>query len=422
MRRIATGLAGAGALVLAAAAIAWRPALPVVLPRPASSFDPASVERGAVLARVGDCAVCHTASGGRPYAGGRPIHTPFGTVYASNITPDPGSGMGRWSQPAFDRSMRRGVARNGSLLYPAFPYTHYTGLADGDLRDLYAFLMTRTPVVAAKPDNRLVFPLGFRPLMAGWDLLFFRPGRTVADPAHVPNWNRGRYLVESLSHCGACHTPRNLLGAEERGRAYAGGWSDGWYAPPLNTASPARRAWTAERLSAYLRTGLDRNHAAAAGPMGPVTYQLARVPDADVRAIAVYVASLMARPGGDPAQEPDHQAEADASEPQGAALFAGACASCHGNGAPMMLAGRPALSLGTPLHERDPRDVIQIVLQGLNPPIGPAGPYMPPFGDSLTDGEVAAVAAYLRARYGNEPPWRNLLHAVRSARRQGSAT
>ncbi len=420
-RRLVAILAGSIAMAaLAGFAVAWRPALPIVAPRPGSSFDLAGVERGAVLARLGDCAVCHTASGGAAYAGGRPIHTPFGTLYASNITPDPESGIGRWSQRAFDRAMRRGVARDGSLLYPAFPFTHYTGLADRDLGDLYAFLMTRTPVAAARPDNRLVFPLGFRPLMAGWDLLFFRPGRTAADPARTPDWNRGRYLAESLSHCGACHTPRNLLGAEERGHAYAGGWSDGWYAPPLDASSPARRAWTADRLFAYLRTGLDRSHAAAAGPMGPVAYQLARVPDADVRAIAVYVAFLMARPAGDPAQEPERTAEADASQPEGAALFAGACASCHGAGAPMMLAGRPALALGTPLHEHDPRDVIEIVLQGLNPPTGAAGPYMPAFGDSLTDGQVAAVVAYLRARYGGGPAWPDLPHAVRTARRQGS--
>ena len=404
---------------LAGFAVAWRPALPLVAPRSGSGFDAASVGRGAVLARLGDCAVCHTADSGRAYAGGRPIRTPFGVVYASNITPDPSTGIGRWSQQAFDRSMRHGVARDGSLLYPAFPFTHYTGLAGGDLRDLYAFLMTRTPVAASRPPNRLVFPLGFRPLLAGWDLLFFRSRRTTADPGRTPQWNRGRYLVESLGHCGACHTPRNILGAEQRGHAYAGGWSDGWYAPPLDAASPARRAWTADRLFAYLRTGLDRNHAAAAGPMGPVAYQLARVPDADVRAIAVFLAALMARPGVDPAQQPDRQAEADASEPEGAALFAGACASCHGAGAPMMLAGRPSLELGTPLHERDPRDVIQIVLQGLNPPTGPAGPYMPPFGDSLTDGDIAAVAAYLHARYGDGPPWPDLLHAVRAARRGG---
>ncbi|MGI4745096.1 MAG: c-type cytochrome [Janthinobacterium lividum] len=420
--RIFTGLAGAaGAGALVAIALAWQSALPTIDPKSVPAFDQAGVAHGANLARIGDCAVCHTSPSGSFNAGGRPVRTPFGEVYASNITPDPATGIGTWSRAAFVRAMRRGVRRDGAYLYPAFPYNHYTHLSDHDLDGLYAFLMTRTAVSAVTPDNRLVFPLGFRPLLAGWDLLFLRTGAVPNAPDHSAEWNRGHYLAESLAHCGACHTPRNVFGAEKSEEAYSGGWADGWFAPPLNTRSPALRPWTSDRLYLYLRTGLDPDHAAAAGPMGPVSYQLARAPEADVRAIADYIASLMPPPSSpDPIPAPDHADEAAKAVPDGAVLFAGACATCHGTGAPMMLAGRPPLGFGTPLHESTPRDTIQIVLQGLKPPAGPSGPYMPAFGDSLTDRQIADIVGYLRERFDDHGHWPDLLHAVQAARKESS--
>ena len=412
---LAAGVVLAGiALVLT---LAWKPA-----DRPVGAtghFDPASVTRGEAWSRLGYCAVCHAASGGAPYAGGRPLQTPFGTVYSTNITPDPDTGIGSWSLAAFQRAMQRGIARDGTHLYPAFPYDHYTHVDPAEIRDLYAFLMTRRPVRATAPANHLVFPLEYRTLLAGWKLLFLRGGPIDPDPGRSADWNRGRDLVEGLAHCGGCHTPRNLLGAEEHDRALAGGWSDGWYAPPLDGSSPALRPWTAERLFIYLRTGLDRDHAAAAGPMGPVTYQLARAPEADVRAIALYVADRMARPNqASPAiAGPDRATDAATEHPTGAILFAGACATCHGAGAPMMLEGRPVLGLGTPLREDTPRDVMQIMLQGLQPPVGAAGPYMPAFAASLTDSQIAQITAYLRARFGDHPAWpMNLERAAHQAR------
>lgn len=412
-----------GLLVLAVLAglVAWQPALPTA--GGLGGFGQASVTRGAAWAQIGDCAVCHTRAGGAPFAGGRALRTPFGTVFSTNITPDPATGIGRWSLAAFRRAMQRGIARDGTHLYPAFPYDHFTHVDDAQIDDLHAFLMTRSPVVSTAPANRLMFPLGFRPLLAGWTLFFLHPGPVVPDPARSAEWNRGRYLVEGLAHCGGCHTPRNLLGAEQPLHALGGGWSDGWYAPPLDRHSPALLPWTADRLFGYLRTGLDRDHAAAAGPMGPVTEQLSRAPDADVRAIAVYIADRMARPSdAEPRAAPDREAAAAAGQPAGAALFAGACATCHDAGAPMMLHGRPALGLGTPLRESTPRDVIQIMLQGLQPPVGTAGPYMPAFGTSLTDQEIAEIVAYLHARFGDHQVWpANLAHAVRDARAQGGS-
>jgi nicotinate dehydrogenase subunit B len=413
---IAIGLAAAFA---AAFAVSWHPALPA-MPVPApQGFDPASVAQGESLAHIGNCVGCHTAPGGRPFAGGRPLQTPFGTVFATNITPDPETGIGRWSREAFRRALREGVAQNGEHLYPAFPYDHFTRASDADIDALYAFLMTRTPVQARAPANRLEPPFGFRPLVAAWNLLFLRKGPLADDPAQTADWNRGRALAEGLAHCGGCHTPRNELGAERGDHAYDGAWTGGWYAPPLNASSPAVRPWTAEQLFAYLRTGLSSTHAAAAGPMGRVTRQLAEAREDEVRAIAVYFASLMAQaPAAQGPPPSDKDNVADAAYPEAATLFAGACAVCHEAGAPMMQEGRPPLAWGTPLHEEAPNDTIQIIVHGLAPPTGRSGPTMPAYGESFSDRQLADIAAYLRARYTDKLPWPNVPQAVAEARKE----
>ena len=362
---------------------------------------------------------CHTAPGGEPYAGGRAIPTPFGQVYATNITPDAKTGIGAWSRAAFERAMGDGVRRDGAQLYPAFPYDHFRILDQADLDALYAFLITRRPVNAPTPANRLTPPLGFRPLLVGWKWLFLRP--PAPQPKSADNViRRGAYLVAGLGHCGACHTPHNSLGAEEPAQAFDGGWSEGWYAPPLNAKNPAATAWTVEGLHAFLRTGLDVDHAAAAGPMGDVTRELATAPDEDVRAMAVYIASQMAK---SPANSGARKAPADRVQlaardhPSGAALFAGACAGCHEPGVPMMLQGRPPLQLGSPLQEDDPRNTILIIRQGLAPPSGRSGPTMPAFGDAFTTRQTAELVAYLRERFSDGPPWPDLPKAVAKARK-----
>jgi mono/diheme cytochrome c family protein len=197
--------------VLVFAIIAYRPAIAAVTRPDPRLFDAALVARGANLARLGNCVSCHQSAGGRPYAGGYPVKTPFGTVYGSNITPDPATGIGKWSPAAFNRAIREGVGRDGSHLYPAFPYTHYATVTDSDLGALYAFLMTRPAVHAVPPANTMIPPLGFRPLLAGWKLLFFRPQPIASDPRQSAAWNRGRYIAETLAHCTACHSPRGLL-------------------------------------------------------------------------------------------------------------------------------------------------------------------------------------------------------------------
>jgi mono/diheme cytochrome c family protein len=412
-------LCAAGTLLLLAAACAGGPRL---APPPPQSFDRAEVAQGFALAKLGDCQGCHTADGGVAYAGGLPLKTPFGTLYTTNITPDAQTGLGRYSKDAFVRAMRRGVRADGAHLYPAFPYDHFAYADDRDLSALYAFLMTRRPVARTAPANRLIPPANIRGVIAVWKALFFHPGPPAAPDPNDPR-ARGAYLVESLGHCGACHTPHNALGAEQTKQALDGGYQEGWYAPPLNALTPAAAPWTPERLERYFKTGLDRDHAAAAGPMGTVIRELAKAPDADRRAMAVYLAELMkpSPAGRGQAALVDRAAAAASAHPQGASLYAGACASCHEPGAPMMLQGRPPLPLGTPLHEADPRDTIQIVLQGLQPPLGGAGPYMPAFGSSLTDAQVAEIAAYVRARYSDRPPWSNLTAAVAEARKQGAS-
>lgn len=398
---------------------AREPAIAEIAPPTRDAFAAADIAQGENLARIGNCVSCHQSAYGRPFAGGYGAQSPFGTIYGTNITPDPNTGIGSWSLAAFVRSMREGVSRDGHHLYPAFPYTHYTRVSDADLRALYAYFMTRDPVHAKVPANELPLPLRFRPLIAGWKLLFFKPERFHPNPQQSAEWNRGAYLGEGLAHCSACHSPRNVLGAEQRDKAYDGGWSAGWYAPPMNETSPAVRAWTVDRLYTYLRTGLSVHHAAAAGPMGPVTHNLARAEEADVRALSAYYAWWMRDAPVSDGEPPlaDRTEAARRAHPAGAVLFAGACAICHEPGAPMMaLGGRPALPLGSPLHERNPADTIQIILHGLQPPVEAAGPFMPAYRDAFTDRQIAQMVAYMKARYGSGPEWPDLEDEVAEAR------
>lgn len=408
---------------------AWRTELAPAEPATRASFEPAVVRKGAVLAAMGNCSVCHTKAGGAPYAGGRGIETPFGSVYSTNITPDPETGVGRWSEAAFTRAMREGVSRDGHHLYPAFPYDHMTKMREDDIKAVYAFVMTRQPVRATTPANDLEFPFNERLLAAAWKFLFLRRGEYQPDSAKSAEWNRGAYLVEGLAHCGVCHTPRNALGAERQDAAYGGGQSGGWIAPALNIASPAAVPWTADRLHAYLREGHEGLHGVAAGPMAPVVRNLRGVADADVRAIAVYVAAV----AGAPSQERQQQAERvvarargegpqaeptrqpNASDP-GAQIYAGACAGCHGE------AGRrpinPALNLvlSSSVRATEPANLVRIVLNGIHPAEGSAGPIMPGFGEALTDAQLVALVTFLRANYSDQRPWTDAERAVRHAR------
>jgi mono/diheme cytochrome c family protein len=250
--------------------LSLRTAIPPIAPPAKNSFSAALVSRGEVLAAAGHCASCHTRAGGPQLAGGYPINTPFGIIYGTNITPDPTTGIGLWSLEAFTRAMREGVSRDGSHLFPAFPYYAFTKLSDDDVQALYAYLMIRPAVSAQVPDDTLPFPLKIRALQEGWKLLFFRSGRYHPDPSKSDRWNRGAYLAEAVADCAGCHTTRNSLGAEETNKAYAGAVIDGWIAPALTAANPSPIAWTEGELFTYLRTGASPLHGATAATMTDV--------------------------------------------------------------------------------------------------------------------------------------------------------
>lgn len=432
--RVKRTIIGIGLLGLAAAAgalaYAWRPALAPVTPPAPSSFEPALVRRGAELALLGDCRTCHTAPDGRTFAGGLALPTPFGTLYSSNITPDPETGVGRWSEAAFSRAMREGVDREGRHLYPAFPYDHYTLTTDADLEALYAYLMSREPVVATAPPNELPFPLNVRLVLAGWKLLFLREGRLTPDATQDETWNRGRYLVEGLGHCGACHSPRNLAGAEEKSRAFEGGEAEGWHAYALGNASQAPLPWTEAALTQYLAEGYHPQHGVARGPMAPVVENLSAVPREDVAAMARYLASLGAGPGS-PGTITDATQAAPGRAPQstgaqaatpnsssddvGAHIYATACASCHESGRPVSFGGIH-LSLSTAIAGESPENLVNVILEGLPAQDGVAQPIMPGFAAVLTDQQLADLVAYVRSRFGQKPVWTGVEQAVRDAR------
>src|SRR4030088_1637415 len=338
---------------VAAVAIAWRPAIAAIDPPALQAFDATLIKRGRELAAIGNCNDCHTVRGGRNFSGGLPVPTPFGTIFSSNITPDAETGIGRWPEAAFRRAMRSGVNRDGQHLYPTFPYDHFTNVSDDDDRALYAYLMTRRPVRAPARANELSFPLDQRFVIAGWKLLFLRHGAYLPDDTRSAEWNRGAYLVEGLAHCGACHTPRNALGAERASAPFAGGDVDNWHAYAINGQSPSPVPWDADALFIYLRDGWHPDHGVARGPMAEVVSNLSSVPESDVRAIATYMAGVSGAPTPDRKRRGDEvlaqvkspALQASGTNAAGASIYAAACARCHETNRPVPYGRRAALLL-----------------------------------------------------------------------------
>ncbi len=374
--------------------------------------DPQRIAQGARLAALGNCMGCHTAPGGKPYAGGRGLETPFGTIYGTNITPDAETGIGGWSQAAFARAMREGLDNNGRHLYPAFPYDYFTHLTDDDLASLYAFLMAREPVKQENRASRVPIP---RVAVALWNKLYLKKGPIEADPGKSGEWNRGAYLVRGLAHCGACHTPRDRLGGEIKQADFAGGEAEGWHAPALNADSPSPVPWTRDALHAYLRTGIAESHALTAGPMTGVVRDLKQVPDEDVRAIATYIASLDRRTPGERRKAADEafaSTKRDAADnARGRVVYEGACAQCHDRGRDAE-GGALQLALATGLTVPTSRNLAHIILEGIEPREGERGPWMPAFGGSLGEQDLADLLAYLRSLTGRAP-WKDTHEAQR---------
>lgn len=405
---------GIGAAVLPLRAIA-----PIARPD-ASVYSAATIARGKELAALGACSVCHTAADGKLNAGGRPLETPFGIIYATNITPDVETGVGAWSYPAFERAMREGIHRDGRHLYPAFPYPHFAKASDADLQALYAYLMAQAPVRATTPEHELKFPFNLRPLLAGWNALFHDAKTFEPDPTKSEIWNRGAYLVEGLGHCSACHSPRNAVGAELKNAYLAGGFAEGWEAPALTSLSKAPIPWSEDELYAYLRTGESRFHGVAGGPMAPVVKELSALSDQDIRAMAVYLGSFNEVAIDGPAQDAlavklEHMTATNAVVPAsfGARIYQGACAVCHEVGGPPLFGSRPSLSLNSNLHSAMPDNLIQVILHGIGEPAHSDLGYMPPFKDSLTDDQIVELASYLRRQFApDKPAWNEIETAV----------
>jgi mono/diheme cytochrome c family protein len=361
------------------------------------------IARGEYLARAGNCLSCHTARGGVPYAGGRSIETPFGTVYASNLTPDPATGIGQWSAAHFWRALHNGRSRDGRLLYPAFPYPNYTRVTRADSDAIFDYLRSLPPVKQPNRPHELRFPYGTQPALAIWRALYFRPGSPAPDSAQSAEWQRGAYLVQGLGHCNACHASRNVLGASSTVEL-GGGMipMQNWYAPSLTSPHQAGVAHLElTQIVALLKTGVAEPAASVLGPMAEVVKDSTQhLNDADLRAMAVYLKSLPPAEG-----KPPKTAASGVQPPEeGAKLYRRHCVQCHGEsgegapGAYPRLAGNRAVLLDPPTN------LVRVLLAGGFPPAtaGNPRPYgMPPFATVLSDDEVAEVASYVRLAWGN---------------------
>jgi mono/diheme cytochrome c family protein len=345
--------------------------------------DFASVERGRYLAHAADCGSCHTIPGSaHPYSGGRPIETPFGVLVAPNITPDRETGIGAWSDDEFDAAVRSGKRRDGARLYPAMPFPYFSRMSRKDVDDIRAYLSTVEPVHNPVQVNRLPFPINLRSSMMVWDELYFKPSEFQADASKSKEWNRGAYLVEGPGHCGACHTPKSILGGDKTSEALRGYTVQGWVAPDITSGQGPLADWTVDDIATYLKSGHNRK-AAAAGLMGEVVeLSTSNMTDEDVKAIATYLKGVTG-PG------PETSASADnAVLGAGGAIYQDLCSACHkadGKGVPNLI---PDLSQAATVNTKDPTTVLRVILQGAQSVATdrePTGPAMPALaGSSMT--------------------------------------
>ncbi|WP_425518403.1 c-type cytochrome [Paraburkholderia edwinii] len=414
------------------------------------------VQRGEYLTRAGNCIACHTSDKGRPFAGGVAMQTPFGTIYTPNITPDPDTGIGRWSDADFLRAMHEGIGKGDERLYPAFPYPSYTKVADRDVLAMRAYLNTIAPVRFTPPANALNFPFNQRWLMLFWNLFNFDEGRFVPDPKQSAEWNRGAYLVDGLAHCGECHTPRNFMQGLKSDERFSGAMQAGWHAFNITPDKISGIGnWSAAEVVAYLATGVAQGRASAAGPMAQVVEDSTQfLSGEDLRSIAVYLRALPPVRGGissekELARDMHGAPAADVTALRGAAvgdvvggangadggakdvngvshvkrdvshdgsrnisrnisgaqLFIANCASCHrwtGVGVGASAPGAyPSLIHNSVVGAADTTNLVMVILHGVSRKTQNADILMPSFGDQLTDDQIAELGDYVTNQFGN---------------------
>jgi cytochrome c553 len=366
-----------------------------------------SISKGEYLARAGDCIACHTDPGGKLFGGKRPMPTPFGTLYSSNITPDPQHGIGKWSADDFYATMHVGRMPDGGLIYPAMPFGDYTKVTRADSDAIFAYLRSVPPAPEPDREHDLRFPFNNRSLILGWRTLFFNEGTYQPDSTKSDEWNRGAYLVEGLGHCGMCHTAINKLGGTSESKAFQGGLipMQNWYAPSLTSNKEAGLGdWSLADISDYLRKGVSRR-GAVYGPMSEVVYNsLQYMTDADIRAMAVYLKSIGQLNKLDPEVSSVPVAENSLLMRLGKSVYADQCANCHGAKGAGEPTRYPSLANNQSIQMDSPVNPIRMVLNGGFPPSTPGNsmPYgMPPFAQNLSNDEVAAVVTYIRSSWGN---------------------
>lgn len=406
-KKILLSLAGLATVIGVAVAVAW-PRNDFIASRSPADFAPTAqnIARGAYLAKAGDCMACHTVRGGAEYAGGRALETPFGSLIAPNITSDRDTGIGAWSADDFWNALHNGKSRDGRLLYPAFPYTNYTKVSRADSDALYAFMQSIPAQKAPNKPHSLAFPYNQQIMLAGWRLLYFKPGEYVPVGTQNAQWNRGAYLVEGLGHCAACHSTRNSFGASEDG--LSGGLipTIGWYAPSLTSdAEAGLGSWEVPHIVDLLKTGVSPR-ATVFGPMAEVVQRsLQHMETGDVTAMAVYLKSLPATPA--PAVEVSTDPRVAEVLAQGKKLYEANCIECHGADGKGLPPHYPPLDGNRALTMKEAVNPIRIVLNGGFAPStgGNPRPYgMPPYSHVMDDYEVAAVVSYLRNSWGNKAP------------------
>jgi mono/diheme cytochrome c family protein len=377
---------------------------------PAELANASQIQKGEYLARAADCAACHTTEDGKPFAGGRAFVLPFGTMYSTNITADRATGIGAYSDEDFLRAMHKGIARDGTRLYPAMPYASYTYMTDSDALAIKAYLFSLPPVDAPRPVNTLAFPFNQRWLMAFWSAFFNPDKRFEPNTDRTADWNRGAYLAEAMAHCGECHTPRTVAFSLDNRHKFAGATQAGWRA--YNSTSDKVTGigdWSPEQIARYIHSGHADGRGSAGGPMGEaVDLSLQYLTPGDISALVAYVTTVPPVTSRDlpavkaqPAPALHSEGVTAVVDPRGKEIFEGVCAGCHGWTGESPVLSSATLTGVRAVNDPTANNVVQVVLSGAAGPAGGTG--MPAFGSAYSDAEVAAVANYVTARFGSKP-------------------